>query len=118
MSKATIGTLADHERTVRTPPRFAIRTFWLPAPSVVPVQRWPARPHSAGDRRAVRDDAPQDARAALGETRAAIIGCYEDGPNLVTLAMNGWGRAEPAWWLNLQANPDATVDLADGPRAM
>ena len=32
--------------------------------------------------------------------------------------MNGWGRAEPAWWLNLQANPDATVDLADGPRAM
>jgi len=53
-----------------------------------------------------------------GEARAAIIGYYEDGPNLVTLAMNGWGRAEPAWWLNLQANPDATVDLAGGRRAV
>jgi deazaflavin-dependent oxidoreductase (nitroreductase family) len=53
-----------------------------------------------------------------GEPRVAIIGYYEDGPNLVTLAMNGWGRAEPAWWLNLQAQPDATVALADGPRAV
>jgi hypothetical protein len=30
--------------------------------------------------------------------------------------MNGWADPEPAWWLNLQANPDATVDLPDGPR--
>jgi hypothetical protein len=34
----------------------------------------------------------------------------------VTLAMNGWGKAEPAWWLNLQANPTATVELPDGKR--
>jgi deazaflavin-dependent oxidoreductase (nitroreductase family) len=40
-----------------------------------------------------------------------IVGYIEDGPNLVTLAMNGWADAEPAWWLNLQAHPDATVDL-------
>ena len=32
--------------------------------------------------------------------------------------MNGWGEGEPAWWLNLQAAPDTTVDLADGPRAV
>ena len=32
------------------------------------------------------------------------------------MAMNGWGDAEPAWWLNLQAHPDATADLVDGPR--
>jgi hypothetical protein len=25
--------------------------------------------------------------------------------------MNGWGNGEPAWWLNLQAQPDATVEL-------
>lgn len=25
---------------------------------------------------------------------------------------------EPAWWLNLQAHPDAQVDLVDGPRAV
>jgi deazaflavin-dependent oxidoreductase (nitroreductase family) len=53
-----------------------------------------------------------------GQPRIAIVGYYEDGPNLVTLAMNGWADAEPAWWLNLQANPDTTVDLADGRRAV
>ena len=51
-----------------------------------------------------------------GEERSAILGYYEDGPNLVTLAMNGWAEGEPAWWLNLQADPDAIVDLVDGPR--
>ena len=51
-----------------------------------------------------------------GQKRIAMIGYFEDGPNLVTLAMNGWGKAEPAWWLNLQANPTATVELADGKR--
>ena len=30
--------------------------------------------------------------------------------------MNGWADAEPAWWLNLQAQPDTTVVLPDGPR--
>ena len=53
-----------------------------------------------------------------GKARVAIIGYYEDGANLVTLAMNGWGQTEPAWWLNLQANPETTVQLADGPRAV
>jgi hypothetical protein len=47
-----------------------------------------------------------------------MVGYYEDGPNLVTLAMNGWGEPEPAWWLNLQAQPDTTVDLAGGSRAV
>jgi deazaflavin-dependent oxidoreductase (nitroreductase family) len=45
-----------------------------------------------------------------------MVGYFEDGPNLVTMAMNGWGDAEPAWWLNLRARPDATVDLVDGSR--
>ena len=53
-----------------------------------------------------------------GRERRAILGYIEDGPNLVTLAMNGWGAAEPAWWLNLQAQPDVTVELADGTRAV
>jgi hypothetical protein len=45
-----------------------------------------------------------------------IVGYYEDGPNLVSMAMNGWGAAEPAWWLNLQATPEAVVELAGGIR--
>src|SRR5918997_805406 len=53
-----------------------------------------------------------------GQPRSVILGYYEDGPNLVSMAMNGWGEAEPAWWLNLQANPDTTVGLTDGPRAV
>jgi deazaflavin-dependent oxidoreductase (nitroreductase family) len=51
-----------------------------------------------------------------GAKRVAIVGYFEDEPNLFTLAMNGWGDPEPAWWLNLQANPDATVELHDGTR--
>ena len=53
-----------------------------------------------------------------GQPRVAILGYYEDGPNLVTMAMNGWAAAEPAWWLNLQAHPDATVDLPGEARAV
>ena len=45
-----------------------------------------------------------------------IVGYFEDGPDLITMAMNGWGDGEPAWWLNLQAHPAAEVRLADGPR--
>jgi F420H(2)-dependent quinone reductase len=45
-----------------------------------------------------------------------IVGYYEDGPNLISMAMNGWGVAEPAWWLNLQAHPEAVVELAGGIR--
>jgi hypothetical protein len=32
------------------------------------------------------------------------------------MAMNGWGAAEPAWWLNLQADPHAVVELSGGIR--
>jgi deazaflavin-dependent oxidoreductase (nitroreductase family) len=51
-----------------------------------------------------------------GKERSAILGYYEDGPNLVTMAMNGWAEPEPAWWLNLQAQPDVTVELKTGTR--
>jgi F420H(2)-dependent quinone reductase len=51
-----------------------------------------------------------------GQERVAMVGYFEDGSNLVTLAMNGWGAADPAWWLNLQAKPTATVDTANGSR--
>jgi deazaflavin-dependent oxidoreductase (nitroreductase family) len=47
-----------------------------------------------------------------GQERGVIIGYLEDGPNLITLAMNGWDEGHPSWWLNLQAHPDAVVRLA------
>lgn len=51
-----------------------------------------------------------------GEERHVIVGYVDDGPAMVTMAMNGWGAAEPAWWLNLQARPDAVVQTKDGVR--
>lgn len=49
-----------------------------------------------------------------GQERPVILAYIEDGENLVTMAMNGWGEGAPAWWLNLQANPDASVELKGG----
>jgi deazaflavin-dependent oxidoreductase (nitroreductase family) len=51
-----------------------------------------------------------------GKRRVTMLGYFPDGDNLVTLAMNGWGASDPAWWLNLQAEPHATVDLPGGSR--
>jgi F420H(2)-dependent quinone reductase len=53
-----------------------------------------------------------------GTERVAILGYFEDGRDLVTMAMNGWGDPEPAWWLNLQAHPDATVEVVDEHRSV
>jgi deazaflavin-dependent oxidoreductase (nitroreductase family) len=47
-----------------------------------------------------------------GQERTVIVGYLEDGADLVLLAMNGWDEGHPAWWLNLEAHPDATVRLA------
>jgi deazaflavin-dependent oxidoreductase (nitroreductase family) len=99
------------------PPRWFIRSFWV-------VQR--AAYSVTGGRLGLRS-ATADRWGMLrlrtvgrrsGEERIAILGYFEDGPDLVTMAMNGWADAEPAWWLNLQAQPDVTVDLPGGSRAV
>ena len=46
-----------------------------------------------------------------GRRHDVIVGYFEDGPDLVTMAMNGWNKGEPAWFLNLKAHPDAEVHL-------
>jgi F420H(2)-dependent quinone reductase len=98
------------------PPRPLIRTFWL-------LHRFA---HRATGGRFGLSSPEAGAKFGMlrltttgrrsGRSRTAIVGYFPDGANLVTIAMNGWGEAEPAWWLNLQANPDATVVLPDGPR--
>jgi deazaflavin-dependent oxidoreductase (nitroreductase family) len=49
-----------------------------------------------------------------GQPRSVILAYIDDGPNVVTMAMNGWDPAEPAWWLNLRQDAHATVVLSDG----
>ena len=84
------------------PPRWFIRSAWVVHRAIynvtggnrglkIPTEdQWGImRLHSVGRR--------------SGAERVAILAYFEEGPNLVTLAMNGWGAPEPAWWLNLQA---------------
>ena len=99
----------------RLPPRWFIRLFWVCHRRVYRltggrVGLWRAKPGKWGAMRL------RTIGRRTGREHAVIVGYFEDGPNLVTMAMNGWGDAEPQWWLNLQANPDIRVDLVDGPR--
>ena len=89
--------------------------FWRAHRRVVRTSRgrrgvWPPRPGKWGALRLTTTG------RRSGRPRSVILGYYEDGPNLVSMAMNGWGAPEPAWWLNLQADPDAVVELAGGGR--
>lgn len=51
-----------------------------------------------------------------GQERRAILAYFEDGSDLVLMSMNGWSEGATGWSLNLQAHPEATVELADGTR--
>ena len=46
-----------------------------------------------------------------GEPKRNGLYYVEDGPNLGVVASNAGRDAEPAWWLNLQAQPDAEVEV-------
>ena len=109
---------ALREPAPRTPPRFVVRTFWMLHRAAYRVTGGGfglSRPVAGSKFGMLR---LKTVGRRSGEARVAIIGYYEDGPNLVTLAMNGWGTKDPAWWLNLQARPDATVELPGETRAV
>ena len=97
------------------PPRWFVRTFWRAHRRFYRLTRgrrglWRPKPDGWGAARLTTIG------RRSGLERSVIIGYFEDGPNVITMAMNGWGPAEPLWWLNLQANPEVTVDLVSGPR--
>lgn len=104
---------ADKRPTVI--PRWIVRTIWILHRTAYSVTRGrfglrPTGPTQWGMLRLATTGRRSGAR------RVAIVGYIEDGPNLVTPAMNGWADPEPAWWLNLQANPEASVELSSGRR--
>lgn len=99
------------------PPRWVMRGFWFAHRKVVTLTRgrlglWRPKPGRWG---AMRLTVPG---RRSGADRSVILGYFEDGPNLVTMAMNGWGEGEPAWWLNLQAHADAVIETKDGRRTV
>ena len=101
----------------RLPPRWFIRRFWFAHGRMYRLTGgrlglWRPKPNRWGAMRLTT------VGRRTGVERSVMVGYFEDGPNFVTMAMNGWGDGEPAWWLNLQAHRDVRVDLADGPRAV
>ncbi len=99
----------------RLPPRWFIRSAWLTHRGLYRVTGgrlglWRPKPNGWGTLRL------SAIGRRTGRERSVIVGYFEEGPNLVTMAMNGWGEGEPAWWMNLKAHPDVRVNLADGPR--
>ncbi|MEZ4595601.1 MAG: nitroreductase/quinone reductase family protein [Chloroflexota bacterium] len=110
-----MGVTAQRERSPRLPPRWFMRAFWVAQRALYSVTRGRLGLRTATpDRQGMMRLRTMGRRS--GKERAVILGYFEDGPDLVTMAMNGWADAEPAWWLNLQAQPDVTVDLPGGSR--
>lgn len=99
------------------PPRWFMRIFWVMHRALYSLTRGRLglRPATAKQWGMLR---LTTIGRRSGQARKAIVGYFDDGPNLVTMAMNGWGEPEPAWWLNLQAHPDTTVQLFNGSRAV
>ena len=99
------------------PPRWFIRTFWVVQRAVYSVTRGRLGLVTAkADRQGMMR--LRTVGRVSGKERLAILSYFEDGSDLVTMAMNGWADPEPAWWLNLQARPDTIVDLPGGSRAV
>jgi deazaflavin-dependent oxidoreductase (nitroreductase family) len=108
---------AAQPKSPRLPPRWFIRSAWVVHRAYHALTGgrrglWPPKGDQWGTMRLTTIG------RKTGKERHAILGYYEDGPNLVTLAMNGWMEPEPAWWLNLQARPDVKVELKTGTRVV
>jgi F420H(2)-dependent quinone reductase len=102
-------------RHARLPPRWFVVAFWHGHRALLRatggrIGLWRPKPGGWGTLRLTTTG------RRSGMPRQVVIGYFEDGRNLVTMAMNGWGPAEPAWWLNLQDHPDAVAQTRDGAR--
>ena len=94
-------------------PRWLVRTIWIVHRTAYSLTggRFGLRPATDSQWGMLR---LRTVGRKSGRERVAIVGFIQDGPNVVVPAMNGWADPEPAWWLNLQSNPNATVELPDG----
>ena len=102
---------SPREQKPRLPPRWFVRLAWYTHRGLYRASRgrlglWPPSRGRWGTLRLTA------VGRRSGQPRSVILGYVEDGPNMVTLAMNGWADGEPAWWLNLQQQPVATVERA------
>jgi len=101
----------------RLPPRWFIRSFWAGHRAVVRSTRgriglWRPKPNGWGAMRLTTTG------RRSGRSRTVVVGYFREGERLVVLAMNGWAQPDPAWWLNLQSDPQCVVNTGEGPRRM
>lgn len=107
--------MPESKHAPRRFPRWFIRGFWFAHRRLYRLTGgrlglWRPKPNGWGAMRL------NTVGRKTGLERSVMVGYFQDGPNLVTMAMNGWCEGEPSWWLNLQAHPDASVNLVDGSR--
>ena len=114
-TKTTTIESTTPKRAPRVPPRWVVRTIWVLHRTLYSITRG-----RFGLRKATEDRWGMLRLTTIGRRsgreRRSILGYLEDGQNLFTLAMNGWADPEPAWWLNLEAQPDVRIETVDGPR--
>src|SRR4051812_41978120 len=107
--------VSDTNKKPITVPRWLVRTIWIMHRALYSITRGRLGLRTtAGGRWGMLRLRTVGRRT--GRERVAIVGYIEDGPNLIIPAMNGWADPEPAWWLNLQAQRDAVIELPDGLR--
>ncbi|MCZ6737052.1 MAG: nitroreductase/quinone reductase family protein [Actinobacteria bacterium] len=107
----------EHKKRARMPPRWFVRLAWSTHRGLYRVTGGRVGLRRAKVNRYGMMRLTTTGRRT-GQERSVILGYFEDGPNLVTMAMNGWADGEPAWWLNVQAHPETSVDLVDGRRSV
>ncbi len=107
----------EHKKPARMPPRWFVRLAWSTHRGLYRVTGGRVGLRRAKVNRYGMMRLTTTGRRT-GQERSVILGYFEDGPNLVTMAMNGWADGEPAWWLNVQAHPETSVDLVDGRRSV
>lgn len=98
------------------PPRWFVRTAWVVHKLLLRLTRDRVGLTTPTPGRRVGMMRLHTVGRRSGQPRAVVLSYIQDGDALVTLAMNGWATADPAWWLNLRAQPATTVDLAGGSR--
>ena len=98
-------------KTPKLPPRWVMRSFWRSHRRLYVL---------TGGRKGLRAQRPgHEGLMRLtttgrnsGQPRSVMLSYLADGPNLCVVALNGVAAPDPAWLLNLRAQPEAVVDLA------
>jgi deazaflavin-dependent oxidoreductase (nitroreductase family) len=93
------------------PPRAVFRAYWWVHRAVRRVSRGRLGTQIArGDRKGTLFLHTVGRKS--GQPRVNGLFYIVEGSNLVVVASNAGADVDPAWWLNLRAQPDAEVELA------